>query len=254
MENYFVNAKIIKECEKFLTTGCSKFDKLLQGGITTRGITQIYGAASTGKTQLALQLCLTVQLPMKEGGFAAGAIYICTESVFPSRRLQELIQKLEITKKYGINGDSVFVEHISTIEKLEICLLHRIPILMSAKKIGLIIIDSIAAPYRVEDWNDESNNRAKSLRTIGQQLHKLCRNNICVVCINQVAAVIHSSILNDNSTVRPTLGATWLSMITSSIEFYRIDSMRYACVRLSSNLPEITIPFKIQGCGVQAIS
>ena len=44
-----------------------------------------------------------------------GAIYICTESVFPSRRLQELIQKLEITKKYGINGDSVFVEHISTI-------------------------------------------------------------------------------------------------------------------------------------------
>ena len=60
---------------------------------------------------------------------------------------------------------------------------------MSAKKIGLIIIDSIAAPYRVEDWNDESNNRAKSLRTIGQQLHKLCRNNICVVCINQVKRI-----------------------------------------------------------------
>lgn len=135
---------------------------------------------------------------------------------------------------------------------MEICLLHRIPILMSAKKIGLIIIDSIAAPYRVEDWNDES--RAKSLRTIGQQLHELCRSNICVVCINQVAAVICSSILNDNITVCPTLGATWLSMITSSIEFYRIDSMRYACVRLSSSLPEITIPFKIQGCGVQAIS
>lgn len=69
-----VNAKVTKEREKFLTTGCSKFDKLLQGGITTRGITQIYGAASTGKTQLALQLCLTVQLPTREGGFAAGIL------------------------------------------------------------------------------------------------------------------------------------------------------------------------------------
>ena len=78
--------------------------------------------------------------------------------------------------------------------------------------------------------------------------------NISQKICKQVAAVIRNSILNDNLTVRPTLGATWLSMITSSIEFYRIDSMRYAYVRLSSNLPEITIPFTIQGCGVQAIN
>lgn len=57
------------------------------------------------------------------------------------------------------------------------------------QKIGLIVIDSIAAPYRVEDWKDKSNNRAKSLRIIGQQLHKLCKNNICVVCINQVKKI-----------------------------------------------------------------
>ncbi|CAK9802514.1 DNA repair protein XRCC3 [Anthophora quadrimaculata] len=247
------NAKAIKEREKFLTTGCMKFDALLQGGITTRGITQIYGAASTGKTQLALQLCLTVQLPESEGGFAAGAVYICTESIFPSRRLQELIQKLEVTKKYGINGDSVFVEHISTIEELETCLLHRIPLLMTVQKIGLIVVDSIAAPYRVEDWKDESSNRAKSLRTVGQQLHKLCANDICILCINQVTTAIHSNVLNDNLIIRPALGATWLSMVTNSIEFYRVDSLRYASIRLSSTLPEIIISFEVQGSGVKAI-
>lgn len=69
-------ANTMKERDKFLTTGCSKLDALLEGGITTRGITQIYGAASTGKTQLALQLCLTVQLPETEGGFAAGVLNI----------------------------------------------------------------------------------------------------------------------------------------------------------------------------------
>ncbi|XP_034186332.1 DNA repair protein XRCC3 [Osmia lignaria lignaria] len=254
MEDYFETANTMKERDKFLTTGCSKLDTLLEGGITTRGITQIYGAASTGKTQLALQLCLTVQLPETEGGFAAGAVYICTESIFPSRRLQELIQKLDVTKKYGINGDLIFVEHISTIDELETCLLHRIPILMSVKKIGLIVIDSIAAPYRVEDWKDESNNRSKSLRTIGQQLHKLCKYNICIVCINQVTAVIHNNLLDNNVNERPALGTTWLSMITNSIYFYRINSLRYACVKLSSNLPEITISFEIQGSGVKAVS
>lgn len=85
-------------------------------------------------------------------------------------------------------------------------------------------------------------------------MNEYCSINISQKIYKQVAAVIHSSILNDNLTVRPTLGTTWLSMITSSIEFYRIDSMRYAYVRLSSNLPEITIPFKIQGCGIKAIS
>lgn len=60
---------------------------------------------------------------------------------------------------------------------------------MSAHRIGLIVIDSVAAPYRVEDWKDDSSTRAKSLRSIGQQLHKLCKDNVCVICINQVRKV-----------------------------------------------------------------
>lgn len=255
MEDYFETAKQIRNREKYLTTGCSKFDALLQGGISTRGITQIFGAAGTGKTQIALQLCLTVQLPEEEGGFSAGAVYISTECVFPSRRLQDLIQKLEIIKKYGINGDCIFVEHVSTIKEFETCLLHRVPILMSLKKIGLILVDSIAAPYRAEDWQDESKHRGQSLRTIGQHLHKLCTTyNICVVCINQVTATLHSHVRNDNSNEVPALGATWSSMITNSIHLHRNSISRYATVKLSSNVPEITIPFEIQSSGVKAMN
>lgn len=60
--------------ERFLTTGCSRLDAKLGGGIPCRGITQIYGAAGTGKSQLVLQLCLTVQLPIAAGGFEAGNV------------------------------------------------------------------------------------------------------------------------------------------------------------------------------------
>ncbi|XP_026667219.1 DNA repair protein XRCC3-like isoform X2 [Ceratina calcarata] len=229
MEDYFESARRVTNREKYLSTGCSKFDELLQGGISNRGITQIYGAA--------------------------GAVYICTECGFPSTRLQELLQKLETIKNFGVNGDCIFVEHVSTIKNLETCLLHRVPILMSAKKIGLIIVDSIAAPYRAEDWQDESTHRAQSLRTIGQQLHKLCTTyNICVVCINQVAGTVCSNVLNDNSSEIPALGATWTSMVTNSIQLYRNGSSRYATVKLSSNVPEVTIPFEVQACGIKAVN
>jgi len=59
---------------------------------------------------------------------------------------------------------------------------------MNAHKIGLIIIDSIAAPYRVEDWKDQTQGKTK--RIIGRQLHELCKNDdLCVICINQVNAI-----------------------------------------------------------------
>lgn len=241
--------------EKFLTTGCSKLDTILKGGIPCRGLTQFYGAAGTGKTQLALQLSLTVQLPVTAGGLEAGAIYICTEGVFPSRRLQQLIQNSEIAKNHPVNGDVIFVDHASTIDELEYCLRCKVPLLMNAHKIGLLVVDSIAAPYRVEDWKDQLQGRAKSLRSVGRQLHKLCKNNdLCVICINQVSAIIDNrGIIPEDVDELPALGFTWSSMITSSIYFYRRLSSRHACIMLASHLPRITFNFEVYASGVRAI-
>ena len=45
---------------------------LLRGGLPLDGITELAGRSSAGKTQLALQLCLAVQLPRHHGGLGAG--------------------------------------------------------------------------------------------------------------------------------------------------------------------------------------
>lgn len=78
-----------------LTFGVSALDNCLRGGISTRGITELCGAAGAGKTQLLLQLCLTVQLPRSLGGFDSEVAFICTEDVFPARRLFEIIRAFE---------------------------------------------------------------------------------------------------------------------------------------------------------------
>lgn len=62
-----ITADNLDTSKDYLTTGCTIIDKALRGGISRRGITQIYGEAGTGKTQLALQLCLTAQIPSVEG-------------------------------------------------------------------------------------------------------------------------------------------------------------------------------------------
>lgn len=45
-----------------LTTGSKELDKLLQGGIETGSITEIFGEFRTGKTQLCHQLAVTCQV------------------------------------------------------------------------------------------------------------------------------------------------------------------------------------------------
>ncbi|XP_074885845.1 DNA repair protein XRCC3 isoform X3 [Buteo buteo] len=106
-----------------LSLGCSVLDTLLKGGIPLVGITELAGESSAGKTQISLQLCLCVQYPYKYGGLESGAVYICTEDVFPSKRLQQLIDQqhklrvdvpAEIIQKIKF-GNSIFVEHAADL-------------------------------------------------------------------------------------------------------------------------------------------
>lgn len=55
-----------------ITTGCQELDEVLGGGIPVRGITEVAGESSSGKTQLALQLALHTQLPSHLGGLGKG--------------------------------------------------------------------------------------------------------------------------------------------------------------------------------------
>ncbi|XP_068803312.1 DNA repair protein XRCC3 isoform X4 [Struthio camelus] len=106
-----------------LSLGCSVLDNLLKGGIPLVGVTELAGESSAGKTQISLQLCLCVQYPYKYGGLESGAVYICTEDVFPSKRLQQLIDQqhklradvpTEIIQKIKF-GNSIFIEHAADL-------------------------------------------------------------------------------------------------------------------------------------------
>lgn len=55
-----------------LSVGCPLLDELLRGGLPAGSVIELSGESGAGKTQLALQLCLSVQLPVQHGGLGAG--------------------------------------------------------------------------------------------------------------------------------------------------------------------------------------
>ena len=59
-------------CLDYQVTSCMNCVSL--GGVLLKGITEIAGESAAGKSQLCLQLCLTVQLPSTHGGLAGGTV------------------------------------------------------------------------------------------------------------------------------------------------------------------------------------
>lgn len=78
-----------------ITFGCPCLDELTDGGIPVQGITEIYGAPGVGKTQVCLQLSLTVQRSRFFGGLNKGCAYICTVKEFPIKRLTQLADHIQ---------------------------------------------------------------------------------------------------------------------------------------------------------------
>ena len=76
-----------------MTTGSVELDKLLEGGIETGSITEVFGEFRTGKTQLAHTLCVTCQMAVTDGGAEGKAIYNDTEGSFRPQKLQAIAER-----------------------------------------------------------------------------------------------------------------------------------------------------------------
>ncbi|XP_037359982.1 DNA repair protein XRCC3 [Talpa occidentalis] len=211
-----------------LSLGCPTLDRLLGGGLPLEGITELAGRSSAGKTQLALQLCLAVQLPRRYGGLAAGAVYVCTEDAFPHRRLQQLMDqqwrlRSDVPEAVlrGIRfGDQVFVEHAADVDTLLDCVRRKVPMLLARGMARLLVIDSVAAPFRCEYAGPAAAPRARCLQRLGRELRRLSwAFQSPVLCINQVTETVEEQAPGcrpqgpGDGRVAPALGVAWSNQL-----------------------------------------
>lgn len=198
-----------------MSTGCKSIDGILRKGIPVGRITEIFGCSGVGKTQFCLQLALQVQLPIDAGGLEkgspslkfltrmwnyrfSGAVYICTEDIFPAKRLHQLANLFKIKNNLpGIDFESsVYLKHATDIDELQKCLFSELPILLRRENIGLVIIDSIAGPFRGEN-TQQYITRSRDLIQIAHKLNDICEEHkLAVVCTNQVWWIFKFIVIN----------------------------------------------------------
>ncbi|XP_075968275.1 DNA repair protein XRCC3 isoform X1 [Anarhichas minor] len=218
-----------------LGVGCPVLDQLLRGGLPVGVITELSGESGAGKTQLALQICLSVQYPTQYGGLDSGAVYICTEDSFPIRRLQQLIRNQSFLRSdvpppliSSLQfSDHVYVEHAADLDSLQVCLSRRVPLLLARGLVRLLVVDSLAALFRSEfqaaDWLE----RTKQLITFSSTLRHLSLEfTTPVLCINQVTDVFSSddSLSQSSSSMSPALGLVWANQVMVRLMMRRLQA------------------------------
>ncbi|KAL8773952.1 MAG: hypothetical protein Q9209_001382 [Squamulea sp. 1 TL-2023] len=173
-----------------------RFDAALSGGIPTTYITELTGESGAGKTQFLLSLLLTAQLPPPHG-LSRPTVYISTEHSLPTSRLAQVLRSnpslssLSISTKPSLTR--IFSIQTPDLESQDHILTYQLPVLLSRHKIGLVVIDSIAANYRAERSSTSTSGAAFGLRStqlvqLGHQLRCLAREHNCAIVVsNQVA-------------------------------------------------------------------
>lgn len=114
-------------------------------------------------------------------------VYICTEDVFPSKRLIQLACAFRLKHHVDIRfEDHIYIEHIPNFVRMQKCL-NLLPRFLLGKKVGLVIIDSIAGLFRGDTENRNYVARSQEFRALGKVLVELQEKfKIGILTINQV--------------------------------------------------------------------
>ncbi len=212
---------------KFISTGSKNLDKLLGGGVPTHLITEFYGEFGVGKTQLAHQLSVNVQLPEIKGGLSSSAIYIDAEGTFRPERL------IKIAKSLGLNINqvlsNVYVSRIRDLEQQNI-VLNLLPSIVKEKNARIVIIDTLLSNIRMS-IGESMTDKILLLKHLGIQLRILKRIayelGAAVVIFNPISAV------PDKKSIIVPGGTALSENMDIRVLLRRLDSGRGSNIRIA---------------------
>ncbi len=184
-----------------LPSGAKPIDDLLGGGFETGTITQIYGEPSSGKTNICLQLAISTMRAGKR------VIFIDTEGFSPERFAQ--IAGDEEARKLA---SKIYYYPVTTFDQQFAAIRDAEKLIgQDDQNVGLIIMDSATALYRVER---EGKDGMAPMRELASQMTALLglarKHDVAVVITNQIYTDIENEVLRAS-------GGKWLEHISKAI-------------------------------------
>ncbi|MDH7517566.1 MAG: DNA repair and recombination protein RadB [Candidatus Thermoplasmatota archaeon] len=185
---------------KLLQTRCKPIDDLLGGGIESSTITEVYGEAGSGKTNLCLQVS-------REYATCVGKVaYIDTEGI-SLERLRQISEGYDYKKI--LSNILFFTPH--SFEEQE----KMIDDALKIKDVGLIVVDTINMLYRLMLEDDEDG----AVRSLNRQMTTLQlaarKKDLYVVLSAQVYTA-------ENDDVKPFAGRGIEHIAKTILKFERV--------------------------------
>ncbi|KAJ7135023.1 P-loop containing nucleoside triphosphate hydrolase protein [Mycena crocata] len=200
----------IMDQEQTCSTGDSYLDAALGGGIRTGMIWEVFGQSAAGKTQLALQLSLLVQLPTSLGGLSGSACYITISSNISTKRLVQIVDAHPALSQDICGLDDIHTIKSPSIPNLLHVLSKILPDIISekadnpaVKPVKLVVIDALAELFHTSDKTTTSTliDRSQHITDISLILHTLAnKHNIAVLVLNEVSDVFNRGNHGETST------------------------------------------------------
>jgi len=171
-----------------ITTGSKNLDNIIGGGVETGAVTEVYGSYGSGKTSLAHQLAVTVQLPKEQGGAGGAIVWIDSEGTLRP----EFIQKLAIAK--GLDPEQA-LKNFRGVRAFnsdhQMLLVDKIEeLIKQGLNVKLVIVDSLTSHFRSEYVGRGT--LADRQQKINKHIHALLKlantYNIAIYITNQVMA------------------------------------------------------------------
>ena len=126
-----------------ITTGTNCLDSLLDGGVETQALTEVYGEYGCGKTQFCHSLCVQVQRSKEEGGLDGSVLYIDTENTFRPERIvsianangmdpEKVLDRIIVARAYNSAHQTLILEESGPVIKE-----HNVKLLIADSAVGL---------------------------------------------------------------------------------------------------------------------
>jgi len=235
----------------FISTGCKEVDDILEGGVETGCITEIYGEFRCGKTQFCHTLAVTCQKEATQGGGEGKCMYIDTEGNFRPQRL------VQIADAHGLDPekvlDNVAYARVHNTEHQNKLLIDAAA-MMASNRFALIVVDSATSLYRTEyKGRGELSERQVNLGRYLRQLQRLADEfGVAIVVTNQVVqANLDGASMFAGPGVKP-IGGNIMAHATTTRLWFKKGRGENRVVKIISSpcLPERDAQFSISDNGV----
>jgi DNA repair protein RadB len=211
----------------------NRLDSLLGGGLSDGVITHVFGPPASGKTNLALMAVFKAYSLGK-------VIYVDPEGGFSVERMRQIAgDKLnEVLASTLLVKPTTFEEQKLAFSKLDE--------IMMSQKVSLIVVDSIAMLYRMEEDKD--------VRMLGRMLAQLLR----ISRKYEIPVLLTNQVYSDYETdaVRPIGGTIGEYFTKNMVELVRNrDGTRCAILRRHISKHEGEgLEFRIVDAGIEIVS